>query len=284
MRFLLASLPLVVAGMTPDAGQVARFTSKVESVRVDVLATAGSRPVAGLSAADFEVKDNGVRQAVALVSSDTAPVNVMIALDTSASLSRERLARLREASRALIHKLAPGEAAGLITFNHVIEVPQPMTHDRARIGKALDRVSASGGTSLVDAASLGLSLTEQGAGRGLLLVFSDGVDTTSWQTEDVVLRSAARSETVLYAVSVTPEGASPRFLRDIAAATGGKVLEVQSSDRLEAAFVQILAEFRQRYLLSYTPTGVEKPGWHKIEVRVKRRGVTARARPGYYAR
>ena len=57
-----------------------------------------------------------------------------------------------------------------------------------------------------------------------------------------------------------------------------------SNDRLEAAFVQILEEFRQRYLLSYSPTGVTKPGWHKIEVRVKRRGVTAQARPGYFAR
>ena len=43
-------------------------------------------------------------------------------------------------------------------------------------------------------------------------------------------------------------------------------------------------EFRQRYLLSYSPTGVTKPGWHEIEVRVKRRGVTAKARPGYFAR
>ena len=89
---------------------------------------------------------------------------------------------------------------------------------------------------------------------------------------------------MVYGVAVTPEGGSPHFLRDVAEETGGKVLEVRSNDRLEAAFVQILEEFRQRYLLSYSPAGATKPGWHKIEVRVKRRGVTVKARPGYFAR
>ena len=282
----MRAIAAIIAGLfaAAPAGQQARFTTKVESVRVDVLATAGNNPVTDLTAADFEVKDNGVVQKVSLVGSDKVPVNVMLALDTSASLSHDRLTRLRAACTALIGKLLPGESAGLITFSHVVTQRQVLTTDLGRVSEALGLVEPSGNTSLSDAVSLGLSVAEQSDGRALLVVFSDGVDTTSWQPEEVVLASARRSETVLYGVAVTPEGGSPRFLRDAAEATSGKVLEVRSNDRLEATFVQILEEFRQRYLLSYSPAGVTKPGWHKIEVRVKRRGVTAKARPGYFAR
>jgi len=191
---------------------------------------------------------------------------------------------LREASRALLSRLAPGEAAGLVAFSHVVTVVEPMTADLKRIVAALPRMTASGDTSLIDATSLGLSLAEQGDGRGLLVIFSDGFDTMSWQSEDAVLRSAKGFETVAYAVSAVKPGESGRFLRDITNATGGKVLEVGSTDRLQSAFLAILEEFRERYLLSYTPTGVAKGGWHDIEVRVKRRGVGTRARAGYFAR
>ena len=283
MRGAAAFAAAALVGSLPTAGQV-RFSTRVESVRVDVLATAGSVPVADLKDVDFEVRDNGIVQKVTLVGNEKALVNVMLALDTSGSLSEERLQRLRAACEALIGKLQPGESAGLITFSHVVTQLHTMTTELRRVTAALAQVEPAGGTSLADAVSLGLSLGEQSTGRALLVVFSDGVDTTSWQTENVVFASARRAETVLYGVAVTPDGGSPRFLREVAEATGGKVMEVQSNDRLEEAFVKILDEFRQRYLLSYTPTGVTKPGWHKIEVRVKRRGVTAKARPGYFAR
>ena len=274
---------VALLSVAPDADQ-ARFKSNVESVRVDVLATAGARPVTDLTVNDFEIRDNGVVQKVSRIGADKVPVNVMLALDTSASLSAERFSRLRAASEALIDKLLPGESAGLITFSHVVTQRQALTTDLRRVTDALALVGLSGDTSLADAVSLGLSLGEQSSGRALLVVFSDGVDTFSWQPEALVLASARRAETVLYGVAVTPEGGSPRFLRDAADVTGGKVLEVRTNDRLEAAFVQILEEFRQRYLLSYSPTGVTKPGWHEIEVRIKRRGMNVRARPGYFAR
>ena len=283
MRPAPALVATVLLAATPSSGQV-RFSSRVESVRVDVLATAGGAPVTDLKVSDFEVRDNGVVQQISLVGNEKAPVNVLLALDTSESLSEERLQRLRAACDALIGKLQPDESAGLITFSDVITVRQVLTTNLRRVSDALARVEPSGNTSLSDAVSLGLSLGEQSTGRALLVVFSDGVDTNSWHGEELILASARRSETVLYGVAVTPEGGSPRFLRDVADVSGGKVMEVQSNDRLEEAFVRILEEFRQRYLLSYTPTGVAKPGWHKIEVRVKRRGVTAKARPGYFAR
>jgi len=279
----LVILTMLAAAVLADASQPL-FKSKVESVRVDVLASADGRPVTDLTADDFEIRDNGVLQKASKVGDETAPVNAVIALDTSSSLSLERLARLRAGSTALIRNLRAGESAGLVTFNHVITQVHQLTQELNPLVEALALVTPSGQTALIDATSLALTLAEHGDGRALLVVFSDGVDTASWQSEATVLRSARGSETVVYAVVVASKEGSPRFLRDLTSATGGKVLEVESNERLEAAFVQILDEFRQRYLLSYSPTGVSKPGWHKIEVRVKRRGVTAKARPGYVAR
>jgi VWFA-related protein len=71
------------------------------------------------------------------------------------------------------------------------------------------------------------------------------------------------------------------FLRDIADDTGGRWYEVGSTKDIRATFLQILAEFRERYVLSYTPRGVDTKGWHRLEVRVNGRRATVRARPGY---
>jgi VWFA-related protein len=125
-------------------------------------------------------------------------------------------------------------------------------------------------------------LAESDVGRALLIVFSDGMDTASWLTTDGVLDTARRSDVVVYGVAVKANG-NPRFLRDLSAYTGGSLFEIDSTNNLNALFVRILEEFRQRYLVSYSPRGVSKSGWHRLEVRVKGRKATVKARPGYMA-
>ena len=135
--------------------------------------------------------------------------------------------------------------------------------------------------TLIDGAFASIVVGESDAGRSLLIMFSDGVDTASWLTSDAVLNAAKRSDVVAYAVSVR-SGARPDFLRDLASLTGGRLFEIEKTANLEATFLEILDEFRHRYLLSYTPRGVARDGWHKLDVRV-RRGGTVKARPGYLA-
>jgi len=110
-------------------------------------------------------------------------------------------------------------------------------------------------------------------------VFSDGLDTASWLPAERVLDTARRSDVVAYAVAVRSP-ARPEFLRELTSLTGGRLFEVEKTQRLDSSFLDILKEFRQRYLVSYTPRGVAKEGWHKLDVRVKRGG-TVKARPGY---
>ena len=258
------------------------FATKVEAVRVDVLVTENGQPVRGLTPADFEISDEGVPQQVDLLSFEQIPLNAILALDMSDSVAGERLEHLRSAGRALLGQLKPDDQCALVTFSHLVSLESKLTHDVATVRAALDRAEPSGDTALRDGTHSGIMLAESDVGRALLIVFSDGMDTASWLTADGVLDTARRSDVVVYGVAVKA-GGNPRFLRDLSAYTGGSLFEIDSTNNLNALFVRILEEFRQRYLVSYSPRGVSTSGWHRLEVRVKGRKATVKARPGYMA-
>jgi len=267
-----------VAGLS--ASQQATFSTRVEAVRVDVLVTDRGRPVRGLAAGDFEILDNGVPQQVEFASFEQIPLNVVMVLDMSASVVGERLTNLRAAGRAVLQGLKPADQAGLITFNEPVMLQSRLTTDVGPVRQALDVATADGRTSLIDAVYTGMMLGESDAGRSLVVVFSDGLDTSSWLSARLVLETARRTDVVVYSVWV---GGQERlaFLRDLSQYTGGTLVEAASTKNLDAIFLSVLDEFRQRYLLSYSPRGVAAAGWHQLEVRVRRRNVTIKARPGY---
>jgi VWFA-related protein len=258
------------------------FSSKVEAVRVDVLVTDNGQPIRGLGPADFEIVDNGVPQVVDLVSFDQVPLNVILALDMSDSVAGERLDRLREAGSKVLAALKSGDQAALVTFSHTVQLAARLTSDVALVQAALAATGGSGQTALIDGSYAAIMVGESDAGRGLLIVFSDGVDTSSWLRADAVLDAARRADVVVYGVSVVSR-LKPEFLRDITSLTGGRLFEVEKTTNLASTFLSILEEFRHRYLVSYTPKGVNKDGWHKLDVRVKNRRATIKARPGYLA-
>jgi VWFA-related protein len=258
------------------------YSARVEAVRVDVLVTDGGRVVTGLGPQDFELLDNGVAQQVDLVSYDQIPLNVILALDMSDSVAGERLEQLRAAGDAVLAALNKNDQASLVTFSHIVRQGAPLSPDVASLREALGAAAGSGETAMVDGVFSGIMVGESDAGRALLIVFSDGLDTSSWLTADAVLDTAKRSDAVAYAVSVKSP-IKPEFLRDLTSFTGGRLFEVEKTANLRAIFLSVLEEFRQRYLVSYTPRGVQKGGYHRLEVRVKSRRATVKARPGYLA-
>jgi VWFA-related protein len=262
------------------APQAPSFKSAVQGVRVDVLVTDGGKPLNGLTAADFELLDNGVQQAITLLDFDQLPLNVILVFDMSASVTRVRLGHLRRAASALLDGLTTNDQAGLVTFSHAIARQHGLTSDVRRLREALANVQPIGGTALVDGTYAGMMVAESDVGRSLLIVFSDGVDTASWLSPDGVLQTARRSDVVVYGVAVGTQ--KPEFLRDLARATGGEVFENESDETFEQRFVSMLSEFRRRYVLMFTPSSND-PGWHRLQVRVKGRRATIRARPGYLA-
>jgi len=271
---------LVVLLECPNRAQ--QFSSRIEAVRVDVLVTDGSKPILGLGREDFEILDNGVPQAVDLVSFDEVPLNVILALDMSDSVAGERLDRLRDGGSKVLAALKSGDQAALVTFSHAVQLGARLTSDVASVQAALAETGGSGQTALIDGSYAGIMVGESDAGRALLIVFSDGVDTSSWLRADAVLDTARRADVVVYGVSVVSR-LKPEFLREITSLTGGRLFEIEKATNLAATFLSILEEFRHRYLVSYTPKGVSKDGWHKLDVRVKNRRATIKARPGYLA-
>jgi VWFA-related protein len=275
----LVCVGVLLGAVVALRAQDVTFSSRIEAVRVDVLVTDGGVPVRGLERGDFEVRDNGVLQQVDLVSFEQIPLNVILALDMSDSVAGDRLTRLRDASGAVLAGLKPEDQAALLTFNHVVQLGAKLTKNIDAVRRALDGPGFSGGTALVDTTYTGITIGESDAGRALLIIFSDGLDTASWLSADKVLDAAKRSDVVAYAVATRSPG-RPDFLRDLTSFTAGHLFEVDGTERLDAVFTGILDEFRRRYLVSYTPRGVAKGGWHRLDVSVRRKS-TVKARPGY---
>lgn len=284
MRWPAGTASVVVAIVLPvlvglPAPQTPTFSAKVEVVRVDALVAQDGQPVQGLRPADFEVRDNGVLQQIDLASLEHLPLNVVLALDASESVTGERLDHLRAASLALLDGLTPQDRAALVTFNHVLSAGSLLTSDIGRVRRAIGAITPNGDTALFDAAFAGLEVADADAGRSLLLLFTDGADTASYLRRQTVVDIAKRSDVVVYAVTI---GHATAFEQDIVKQTGGGLIAVEKTSDLPGVFSGVLREFRERYLLSYSPRNVAAGGWHQLDVRVKgRRGLIVKARAGY---
>jgi VWFA-related protein len=275
-----AVVALALLGSTSVLATQPTFSARIEGIRVDVLVTDSSRrPLRGLTAADFTIRDNGVPQEVDVVSFGESSLNVGLAFDLSESVAGAPLTRLQAASQALTAELQPADRLALVTFDHVVTLRCALKSSRACVTDALAEAKPTGETALVDGVFAGMVVGESDAGRSLLMVFSDGLDTASWLSADRVLDMGRRSDVVVYPIA--SKGARPDFLDELASLTGGRVHEVGWNDDLSDTFRAILDEFRYRYLITYTPKGVAKDGWHKLDVRVNRSGARVKARPGY---
>lgn len=277
------AIAIAVLGSTMALADQPTFSTRVEGVRVDVLVTDSSRrPLRGLTAQDFSISDNGVPQQVDIVSFGEISLNVGLAFDLSESVAGERLEQLRAASRSLAMNLAPGDQSSLVTFDRVVSLPCPLSLNRACMDEALGAAAPTGETALIDGVFAGITVGDSDVGRSLLMVFSDGLDTASSLSAERVLDSSRRSDVVVYPIAT--KGARPEFLEQLADLTGGRLYELDRKDDLAVTFRTILDEFRQRYLVTYTPKGVPMTGWHKLDVRVNRSGAKVKARPGYQGR
>ena len=126
-----------------------QFSARVDQVRVDVLITDRGQVVRGLQPPDFEVLDNGVAQRVDLLTFEQVPLNVILALDLSDSVSGERLDHLRGAARALLDGLSARDQAALLTFSHTVRLQERLTSNVDRLRQALDQVQPAGSTALI---------------------------------------------------------------------------------------------------------------------------------------
>ncbi len=273
---------MAVAGLLAQAP--ATFAVDTETVHLDVLVTDRQRPVAGLGASDFVVRDNGVVQTVRLVERGAAPLTAVLLLDLSWSVAGERLAQVKRAADAFLTPLAERDRVGVVAVRHDVSLVTPPSTDRAQVRSALQSLKAGGFTSIVDAAWVGLA-RDWGPGRTVLVLFSDGEDSTSFLANDDVLQAARESNAQLHVVALPrpppPWMSNPGFLREdtsqeyllrrAAEITGGRFVRAPESAALERLFREIAESVTARYVLAYEPSG-PREGRHEIKVSVRRPG------------
>lgn len=295
----MAVIKLLATFAALGVAAVPQFRANIDVVRIEALVTDDGRPVAGLTADDLVLTDNGTPQTIRVRPLGRDPIDVAIALDVSGSLQGARLERLRAGALAFVGLLGPDDRATLITFDHAVSLG-PRDVGARELEARLKSLGSQGRTSLVDAITAALVW---GTGRErpmLALVFSDGRDTASWTRADQALALARRSAAVVEVVVAgelvpvratqrlrvedatrRPPSADERFLGELTVATGGRVRNGDAGVGLTGAFNESLEQFRARYEIAYEPTS-RGQGWHAVEIQVKgRRGLTIHARRGY---
>jgi Ca-activated chloride channel homolog len=277
------------AQAAPPSSQTPNFKTHAEFVRVDALVTNHGTSIAGLTGADFELRDNGVPQQVEVMEASSLPVDVALALDVSGSVEGQRLENLQDAAAGLVDALRPGDRVGLISFNDLLWIHTPLTKEFPRVRQLVGEMTAAGRTSLRDAAYAAMLQGDPDAGRALIMVFTDGEDVSSWLPDSALVDTAKRVNAVVYSITLdAPNLAFKRQGRDdildvLPELTGGRRFGAGRPQRLREVFASILQEFRQRYILSYSPRGVDRAGYHSLEVRLaKGRKGEVKARPGYF--
>jgi VWFA-related protein len=287
----------VLAALAVSQAQM--FRSGVDLVQVDVAVMRGGAPVAGLTAANFVLTDNGEVQDVTSARLDQLPLNVILTLDVSGSVAGEKLAHLIDAGQMLVASLHPKDRAALVTFSSMVRVPVPLTGDFAAVGTALSTLEGRDATSMYDAVQAALQLRPLDDTRTVLLVFTDGADNLSWLTATSVIDEARRAGLVIHIVklqgeaepllvngavtTVSPGSRSQHAVpvtQALAEASGGRVWSATSSADLRKLFGEAIDEMRARYLLTFTPTNT-RPGWHELKVKLKGARGDVTARPGY---
>jgi VWFA-related protein len=290
------------AALALAGGSMQTFKTDVDAVRVDVLVTDRNRPISGLSKDDFALRDNGVLQRIESVNMEEVPFSMLLALDTSSSVNGPALKDLKQAARAAVAALRANDRASVITFSDVLRRRATWSPNSPALAEAIETTEASGPTALFDAAFAALSARDPLPGRrGLIVLFTDGDDTSSWLPARTALDKTSRTDAVVYVVTTVPPPASPdhhlyyrsgirltpdadlidrsSFLREMVERTGGDLL-ITDRNGLPATLERIVGEFRRRYLVSYMPSGVEA-GWHAIDVTLKKRRGQVTARRGY---
>ena len=196
---LAAALAAPVSAGTPAAGQV-RFRVSVAEVLVEVVVAGGGRPVAGLTAADFTVLDEGVRREVRLVPQGELPVSVLFLMDLSESVSGERRRLLAAAAEQFAGQLSERDRCGVAVFASEVSLARDFAGCSLLPADPFPDREITGGTALWDSLLLSAALVEEAPGRAVLVIFTDGEDTMSWTPEAFVEEALRGSGAVLYAV------------------------------------------------------------------------------------
>jgi VWFA-related protein len=270
-----------------------KFKTSTDTVPVYVTVTdRDKRLVPDLVLEDFEVYDNGKLQTITSFDNSQTPITAVVMIDTSASITGE-LARVKQAAEQFLIRLLPGDEAKVGAFNDKIEfLPEDgFTNNRDELIRNLQELDFGNGTRLYDALDAGITLLNGISSRKVILTLTDGEDFGSRTGKGDVVDRARAEDVMVYSIGLEVDyfnGQSrvrtnpDRVLRSIADETGGGYYNLKPKDDLGATFTRVAQELHAQYLLGFTPQLLDGKV-HKLEVKLKKPGMTPRARKSYLA-
>jgi Ca-activated chloride channel family protein len=294
-KLVLVRLPLILSVVLLAtcivAGQEATFRSGTRIVSVDATVTdAQGRLVPGLEREDFTILDNDKPQEITFFDSNVQPFTVVVMMDFSASMTAN-LDRLKMAAEQFVLRMLPADKGQVGAFSDKIQFSGTFTNRRDDLIFALRDLQFGNPTRLYDAINESMATLKGIEGRRVVLAFTDGDDTASRVGMGDVLDRARDEETMIYAIGLESEYFNgqrqvrtrpDRGLRRLADETGGGYFELKKADDLGPTFTRVAQELHSQYSLGFTPATLDGRE-HKLTVRLRQVGMTARARRSYIA-
>jgi Ca-activated chloride channel homolog len=276
-----------------EAGdEVVRVTSHLVPVPTTVVDARGVA-IMNLRLEDFELTVDGQPKPISDITRAESPVRMAMLFDNSGSLDASRDFEKRAAVRFFRNVMRPADQAAIYSVSTNIELSQPMTGNVGLLEQTIQSFAKpEGATSLYDGIFLALTYLKPFSGRRVIVIVSDGRDTTSRYDHDfeATLQKLSSDECQVYVVQTgvydnanVRDLAAERRMQEFAAQTGGGAYIPKSVDDLDNAFAQISADLAQQYILSYYPASDKRDGkYHLISVRVKPQpNARVRSRKGF---
>ena len=295
-RLLAAGLSVLGSLAVVTLAQDSTFRVDVNLVRI--LATVkdnSGRLIGDLEKQDFAVLDNGAPQQIAVFERRTEqPLLVSLLIDNSGSTAKDLKYEIESVNRflrALFSEGNPKDALALYSFNYEVRRLINFTRNQSTLERSLRGLKGEAGTSLYDAIYLSAREMEDRDGRKVIVVVTDGGDTTSVKDFHAALKAAQRSDAVIYSILVMPitndagrNIGGENALTTMGQRTGGRVFAPNLGPGIDKAFVDILKELRTQYLLGYYPKNVPLSAdpFHKLEIKVRDSDLRVSSRNGYY--
>jgi len=295
MQRILPALALVAAlGTLLSAQQGQRgFRSGVQTVPIyATVIDATGRLVPDLKEEDFEVLDNGKPTPITLFIAETQPIAVVTAIDVSGSMTLV-LDLVTDAAETFVLRLLPADRALIATFADRVRMSPEFTSNRDALIRYLrSDVQFGNGTALWDALYQGVARLKDEPLRKVVLVLSDGENTSGNMGGEDVLSRAQDEHVMVYAIGMRNryrcapnqwcDSSPDRFLRKLTEQTGGGNFEISKTTELNSTFSRVADELHRQYTIGIAPAVLDGK-LHKLDVRVKPPGMTARARKSYMA-
>jgi len=289
---LLAAAPIQSAPGSGPAGQQAgvfRSGAKMVPIYATVTDPQGAL-VPNLTREDFEILDNAVRQELVVFENQTQPITAIVMLDSSGSMTNS-LKLVKAGAEQFTIRLLPQDKAQVGAFNDKVEFSGTFTSDRDELVAALRELDFGNPTRLYDAIDQSLDRLAAVEGRRVIVVLTDGDDNSSKVGQGDVLSRALADEVMIYGIGLESEyfdgirrvRTNPdRVVRKLAEETGGGYYLLKATADLNTTFTRIAQELHSQYVLGFSPEVLDGKV-HKLDVRVKKASMTARARKSYVA-